>query len=747
MEILSKSNLIQHLDTGSPHVQMWAAYHLTERWYDHAPKFIDKLLNSTIPEIKQSGIFLVGTQKLSKFAFPVFRIFNSEEGFLKKAAVIALAQLEYLELEQSLWKWIDELLISNEVNLPALQSATQSLLLFNKENIWWNLNKKCHLYYNQHVKSIALFEALCDYVETPEQLSEVVHHYSIYRNNFNDPQFLNFFLNIFGNREIIEFIQLRLTYGYSMRLIYQECLNILGWIPSQQFAQTLEKIETYCHEAAIEKLPEVLIEAIRINFPDRDKFLEECFLEQFQEITSNWGSTIIKIQDQEYFFLLSLPLIRFLKEAEQSCIESPETKTTQIARIFHSPFFRLSFMTQVINLLAEKTESYPSQALPLDYINDSPKDALWKLVTSFKGMIDYPFSRILPQPWNYNIPFLVPKLTGIYKEKFNNIISISHHDEINYALELFKRLPDEEIITLFLRHFTVLINQHYHLFFEFIEHIPDKRFIEKLCQHYREDETDIRQLIEFLCEIHNIGVPLTSLEHSNLLSDQALVRILCPECHNSYHYKISILYFDQEMLEQRRIFTNKDIWTTDEFICKNCHANLPFKLDKQFLTNLYTEMLTAHLLKLSKEEEKALAIYKPLKFPYYFEKKTPPGIFIKKVKADLKAKRYSAQEEGKLLLELGKLFLAIEKLSEAQEAFRKSLELMGNHPLVLFNLGLIAFRQKNLHDARLHFSRFKALYNNKDFESDEENIYELALNYLEILAHREFKRSTFRIIS
>ena len=99
-----------------------------------------------------------------------------------------------------------------------------------------------------------------------------------------------------------------------------------------------------------------------------------------------------------------------------------------------------------------------------------------------------------------------------------------------------------------------------------------------------------------------------------------------------------------------------------------------------------------------------------------------------------------------LFLELGKLYLVLERLDEAQEAFQRSMELVGNQPYALFKLGVIAYLKKNLYDARLHFSRLISIASPEDFALEEENLYQLAQHYLEILNRREFKRSSFKLM-
>ncbi len=746
MEILSQPYLTKRLSFPSPRVRMWAAYQLAERWFEQAPEFVGFLLESEVEEIRESGVFLVGKQNLEAFAFPLFRVFNSAGGRLRKAAVTALAEMHYPNLERPLLGWVEDLLLSEEVNIPDLECAIQSLLLFDEEKFWDLLNEKAVLCRGAHIKSLALFGSLCNYAYSNERLSAIVQHYATYRVNFTDPQFLNYLLPVFGNQEIIDFVRLRMSYGYSVRLIYQECLNILGHAITPELLEVLDELDQYCSNQAVEQLPQALVHSLRIVFPDRDPYLEEAFLEAFKSVLSDWEATIIKIQDQEFFFLLSLPLSCFVKEAEVECLNDPEENVSRISRIYHSPLLRLPFMVNLINVLHEHMPpTLPNIPQPGDYFHDMPRDALWRLITKQVTNEDYPFSMILPNPWQYEIPFLLPQLAEIYKGKFDQFVSRNQHGEINYALDLFKKHPDEAIVELMLKHFSLLINQHFHSFFEFMEYVPDQRFIDRLVQHYRVGEAEIQQLIDSMSEIHQQPSPDLPIENEQD-PGHTYVRILCAECHASYRYPLTVLYFDQEVLEQRRPFTNKDIWTTDVLSCKNCHAVMPFETSDKFRSNLYAEVLTARLLKLTDEEQKTIEQFKPLHFPDYLGKKTNPAVFLKKVKVDLESNRLSQEEQSQLLLELGKLYLAIERLPEAHEAFQKCLDLVSHQPVALFNLGVIAFRQKNLYDARLHFSRFLGLFSAKDFEQEEENLYEMANHYLDLLSHREFKRSTFRLI-
>lgn len=750
MEILEFTNLIKHLNSSPDRIKMWAAYQLVENWQERAEDFAGELIESDINEIKESGVYLIGQKNLDQFAFPLFRLFSGSSGRLRQACALALAEIQYENIETPLTAWMNTLLESEELNISDLQCSIQSLLLFNVEKWWTNIESQLVLHYESHIKSLSLFGGLCDAAEYPSHMERLVKHYRYYRTNFTDPQFIQDLISVFESDEIIDFVRARMSCGYSIQLIYKECLNILGWKVSKKGTQILESLDECNIFHTPPDMPQQLISLILELTDDSESSLAVQCLSGFKEIVkSEWNATIIKNQEQEYSFLLALPLTHFIKKAEEECLEHPDQYSDRIARIYHSPLLRFRFMINLLNLFATLgTDNLITSPSPGNYHQDTPKDALWRLIT---GQItteeDYPFPSVLPKPWQYDIPQLIPQLITYYQSKFDDYITAHLHEHIDYALELFTKNPDKEILQRTLKHFTFLINQHFHIFFEFIERVPDHQFIPKLVQHYRQGESDIAQLLDLLCVLHDEKNPL-QMDDSNEPSPQlqAYARILCPECHASYHYPISVLYFDKEAVEQRRPFKDNDLWTTDILTCKNCHAGLPFKTDNSFRSNLYAEVLTAQLLKLTEEEEKIMESFKPLVFPRYFGKKTNPGVFLKKVQADLNANRLSAADQSVMLLELGKLYLSLEQLDDAREAFEKCLHFIGNQPVALFNLGVIAFRKKNLYDARLHFSRLITICSPHDFEFEEENLYHLAAHYLEILDRREFKRSSFKLV-
>ncbi|MCH2293187.1 MAG: hypothetical protein MK439_11700, partial [SAR324 cluster bacterium] len=64
-----------------------------------------------------------------------------------------------------------------------------------------------------------------------------------------------------------------------------------------------------------------------------------------------------------------------------------------------------------------------------------------------------------------------------------------------------------------------------------------------------------------------------------------------------------------------------------------------------------------------------------------------------------------------------------------------------------FFLGLIAYQEKNLAEARTHFNSFVRSSRSEDFEMEDENLHQVASHYLELMERKEFKRSSFKLLN
>ena len=180
--------------------------------------------------------------------------------------------------------------------------------------------------------------------------------------------------------------------------------------------------------------------------------------------------------------------------------------------------------------------------------------------------------------------------------------------------------------------------------------------------------------------------------------------------------------------------------------CKNCNGKLEFRTDARFRATLFSEVLTAKMLKLTDEESERMQAFQLLDFPRLNNRKCNPQTFLNHLERLLEQSQITSVEKARLLLEAGKLYLSLEWLTKAKDALRRSLELQGDQPRTLYHLGELAYREHNLFDARLYFSQLLQVCTPEDFLLEDDNLYQLASHYLEILDRREYKRGSFKLV-
>ena len=68
-------------------------------------------------------------------------------------------------------------------------------------------------------------------------------------------------------------------------------------------------------------------------------------------------------------------------------------------------------------------------------------------------------------------------------------------------------------------------------------------------------------------------------------------------------------------------------------------------------------------------------------------------------------------------------------------------------PKASYFLGVIAFQQHDMYEARVHFSQLITSSSREDFERELDNPIDMAHHYLKLLDKREYKRSHFQLVS
>lgn len=752
-ELLSLSFLMQRLDAESEQVQMWAAYQLVDRWQHACEAFVERLWNSPHEEIRESAIHLIGKYDLQQYAFPLLRVFRSGEPGLRAAAGMALGRLRYEPALRLLQAWLEEALTADEVNTVELEAAAEALLLLEPARTWDALYDRLGEYAQHHTVYSVLFGQLAAHASTTEHVGRLAGAYAEPRRSFHDVHLTQHLVELIGRANVTRYLQARLNAGYPLTAVYQECLRVLGVDAGDPGTAELLNALGECRNTRsgmqrFLRLAGPLLDHLAPGEAQTDA--ARAFLAGCEAWVASWDEAILKVREVEYHLIVSLPLATVLNAVEARCLADPDGEALRITRIYQSPLLSPRFMVQVLTLFSRHKANPDAAGLEAmayaGWVRDEEKDALWKLFTNQLEGVDYPFEQVLPQPWLYPVPSLLEKLTGLLTERFGAYLRGGRKQAVDFCLEVFRRRGSQAAVPLLLEHFDALINHHHRDFVEVMTHLPDLRFLEPLQNHYREGEPDLLRLIHFICDVHDRPYPArteAAPPEPAQEANTALVRLLCERCGGAYHYALHALYVDEERMEQRQVPGPQDLWVPEPFTCKNCGAEVPLEPDERFLSDLFAELLAARLFRLEGEEAESVRHVRLIQFPRYEGRTTNPDEFMRRVESA----RGSEGEDTTLLLELGRFQMEIGEAAQARQTFQRLLSGRGRTPIALYYLGVIAFQEKNLYEARVYFSRLVQGCTREDFPEELDNPVDMAHHYLKLLDRRDFKRSHFHLVT
>ncbi len=760
-DFLSLPFLLSRLDADSPQVRMWAAYHLVHRWQQQCPQFVDRLWASPMPEIRDSAITLIGNYRLEAYAFPLLRLFQANESGLALAAGLTLGQLHYEPAQRLLLHKLEAALADAEANSTELEALAEGVLLYPGTEQWQALLKRLPSCRANHAVYATLFRLLCRHAQSPEQILALAQAYREPREVFHDVLLTQTLVQLIGRPGLSRYLQARLGGGFPLNAVYQECLRVVGVeAPNARTAALLHELAA-CRNSgpAIERFLPLAHDLIAGLVPDEEQVRPyHAFLEGCRAWVPAWPEAILKVREAEYHLIVSLPLVAVLNHVERQCLAAPQQEALRIARIYQSPLLSPEFMLRVLALLSDRGGEGAGglAAAPLaNGLRDEEKDALWKLLTGQLEGVDYPFEQVLPQPWELPVPQLMERLVAALQPRLAGYLLSGRRQSVDYCLEVLRRSGGPPPMELLLAHFEPLINHHYPAFLELMTHLPDPRFLAPLVHHYREGEQELQQLIRFICDVHQRPYPQALQAAPEEPAPQPVyptLRLTCPACGGAYHYELEALYVDEERIEQRQVPQPHDLWTPQDLLCKKCGQALPFEPDARFLSDLFAELLAARMFTLSAEEQTRMGHIHLIPFPQWEGHPVNPTEFLAHARAQLE--RLQGQAPGpepgpeiSTLMELGRFHLEIGSLKEAKQAFSRILAGPGNHPGALYFLGVIAFQEKNVYEARVHFSRLTQSFTAEDLDDSLDNALEMAQHYLKLLEKREFKRSHFHLIS
>jgi hypothetical protein len=757
-DYLALDFLMERVESGVEQVRMWAAYHLLDRWPHECERFVDRLWRSPTIEIRDSAVTLIGRYRLERFAFPLLRVFLSNEGGLGAAAAQALGRLGYEPAAKLLVNRFEAVLADAGTNALELEALAESLLMFDNRTYWPLLHARLAGCQQNHATFSTLFRLLCRHVESAQQLRQLAQAYREPREVFHDVHLTQHLVALAGRPSLSRYLQMRLNGGYPLNTIYQECLHAMGAAPEDDEAQGWLQELAACRNSrqGMERFLPLATRLIQRLAPDpalAEGYL--AFLEGCRTWVPRWEEAVLKVREAEYHLLLSLPLAAALSRVERACLAQPVQEALRIMHIYQSPLLSPEFMAEVLSLVSRHMQqagvpgaaAVPWQHGAAGWHTDEEKDALWRLFTRQLDTVDYPFEQVLPQPWALAVPGLMERLARALAQRLGHYLATGRTQAVDYCLEVFRRSHEEPPVELLLHHFDALINRHYHAFVELMTHLPDPRFLAGLLRHYREGEDGLLRLIRFICDVHGRPYPQPARgEGGEGPAGLAAPRLACPRCGGTYHYTLETLYVDEERIEQRQVPQARDLWAPQAIQCKQCGAAVPFDPEPRFLGDLFAELLASRLHAGSAAEAGLLKHVHLIPFPVLDGKTMNPAEFLLRAQARL-AQCAEPGQEAPVLAELGKFHLEVGNLREAKQAFARILAGPVRYPLALYYLGVIAFQEKNLYEARVHFSRLIEGYSREEFDNALDNPIDMAQHYLKLLEKREFKRSHFHLLA
>ena len=306
-------------------MRMWATYQLIENHDDQAKVFVEDCLDSEDEEICEAGIFLIGKHKLRDYEFRLLGIFQHSKGRMKRASAIALCALNSESSRSLLWRWLKMLMEQEELNIPDLNCAAECWLSIENKKGWSQLNELLSENQNNHLKSLTLFESLCNNATEPSHYEAIYGHYSSLRSQFTDPQFTQILLDSLENNVLLQYVLNQNIESPNYRNCFVWASQQLGFELDPDAERILEKIDALDSLEFSKSLP-LFPELMKI-LPGKEQLsesLEYVSLQIFSEkIFSEWDSTTLKIQDLEKLLLKVLPLNWLVIQQEHRILTHP----------------------------------------------------------------------------------------------------------------------------------------------------------------------------------------------------------------------------------------------------------------------------------------------------------------------------------------------------------------------------------------------------------------------------------------
>ncbi len=758
--------LLHALHSGHERVAIWGAYQLARQGM--MGRHLEDFLQSSFATIQEAGMSFMSENNDNRLLSEVVGIFRESEGQLKHAAGLCLASFPNDFSKNLLTRWFDQTLNDEHATRLELESATRAVLRADPQGGFQRLAHRLKESLSNLVQASVILRHLLPAVRTQQDLDECIDDYFALREAFSDTELTHRLIEAFGQFRLLSWLDQSLSAGYSLISIYEQFYLLFGrevvpevkalWVELQQEAVELSKVGSLKPKNPglfLELLLKWLNRLLKEESQDLSLLKKYWLVQAFLQHAAKMKKGIPKILEMETNLLLGLPLILVKESSFKRWHATPSRYFSSISNYYHSPLLTQEHCEQLLELFFPELPSIEPKDLVITKALDRYREKverpeiLWSLFRGelFGYEVDWP--RFFPNPYLYsNLPAL---LVEIYLVNFEYYLRKKNVVAIDYALQLFQRVPSQRVREISVKYFNELINHHVEMFTQLLEYHPEPDLIPSLLARFREGETSLAPSLEFLCVLYDQPLPQNVAQevdrsHESGEGPKRGLRLYCRQCQSSFPYYADELFIDVGALQRTKRLISKDLWAKRAFVCKKCDSPVPLELDEIQLEELARQSRVESLfnLKLSSTPNPLGHRIHLLDFPRYQGKTYNPAQFIALVK-ELEGKNLEEQEQKWLWMKLAQLYRSMSQWEEMIQLLERFEPLHSQAVEWAFFMGQGRMKQGKFNEARPYFERLAKGYPHMPSESAEYSYIEKARYWLKSLDSYAVKRARFQV--
>lgn len=765
----SKENLLKALTTDKEIASVWAAYQLLTLFPKESSDYLELFLDNPLQDIQLAGIAKIGESEAAEFAPRLLYLFRESSSSIKQAAAVTLSKFPNDLSISVINRWFEDLVSGNDATRNDLHSATNAYLNCAPQEHLKRIIETIHANKSDLIKASILFQGALRQCSEKACFDQLMDLYFQLRDLHSDTELSLQLMHLLGHEDLVDWLLNKMDQGFSLISFYEQSYQLLGkgislkerqiWdglqakmISLEKSDKSIETVEDFL--SVLKQWTNLYQDNANLN-PLQNKIL--WLIQGFYRNSEYFFGTIPKILDIEKSLLSVLPVVFQMEASMKEWMDNPRDFLDEIAEYYHSFLLTLENREKILKLFFPQAPAWDPEVTKIhdevqSRLDDSIHQIIWDL---YRGELlgkNISWPTLFPNP-DVSL-HLTACLQQIYLSNFNWFIETGDRLSIDYALQLFQANPDEKMIDAMTRHFPYLQQHHTEVFYQAIEFLPSPKFLEPLVQIYQPGEYEVSDLIWLICEIFDLSIPENLLGSGDLddfsLQRSALahrVRLHCSECNHTYKYPVSNIYVDEEALLRYNDLQSESVWVDKTFVCKNCSADLPFKLDYDQLEEIASQSRMDKFLRTpSLSSFNALGKrIRTIPFPQFNGEIYNPDTFEALIQFH-EEQETSPSVLNALYLRQAKLLEILQKWPGVLKTLEKADPETSDKVEILTRTGIAAYKLDDFFKARTCLQ--EVLRIEEEVAVDEREIVFVmdAGNYLDLMKDQTMNKSRFKVI-